>query len=178
MRRLSQLLVLALSSSSILLYQFLQPAIGGRGQFLKHPAIHGVSTVLPWRGSSGIRLRWTQKDRRFLRAWGNKMLIDLRQESRFRRLEPIENKKGQKKNLRWDSRKEIPNEPEEDKIYLKSLVLVRHLKIPACKVDELGFGYEQKLQWFEGGKNGCWTNSTWGRWAFMVNSRIKSSFIL
>jgi hypothetical protein len=31
MRRLSQLLVLALSSSSILLYQFLQPAIGGRG---------------------------------------------------------------------------------------------------------------------------------------------------
>jgi hypothetical protein len=35
MRRLSQLLVLVLSSSSILLYQFLQPAIGGRGQFLK-----------------------------------------------------------------------------------------------------------------------------------------------
>jgi hypothetical protein len=35
MRRLSQLLVLGLSSSSILLYQFLQPAIGGRGQFLK-----------------------------------------------------------------------------------------------------------------------------------------------
>jgi hypothetical protein len=35
MRRLSQLLVLALSSSSILLYQFLQPAFGGRGQSLK-----------------------------------------------------------------------------------------------------------------------------------------------
>jgi hypothetical protein len=35
MRRLSQLFVLGLSSSSILLYQFLQPAIGGRGQFLK-----------------------------------------------------------------------------------------------------------------------------------------------
>jgi hypothetical protein len=35
MWRLSQLLNLALSSSSILLYQFLQPAIGGRGQFLK-----------------------------------------------------------------------------------------------------------------------------------------------
>jgi hypothetical protein len=31
MWRLSQLLVLTLSSSSILLYQFLQPAIGGRG---------------------------------------------------------------------------------------------------------------------------------------------------
>jgi hypothetical protein len=35
MQRLSQLLVFGLSSSSILLYQFLQPAIGGRGQFLK-----------------------------------------------------------------------------------------------------------------------------------------------
>jgi hypothetical protein len=35
MRRLSQLLVLTLSLSSILLYQFLQLAIGGRGQFLK-----------------------------------------------------------------------------------------------------------------------------------------------
>jgi hypothetical protein len=34
-RRLSQLLVLALSSSSILLYQFLQPTIGGRDQSLK-----------------------------------------------------------------------------------------------------------------------------------------------
>jgi hypothetical protein len=35
MRRLSQLIVLTLSSSSILLYQFLQLAIGGRGLFLK-----------------------------------------------------------------------------------------------------------------------------------------------
>jgi hypothetical protein len=35
MRRVSQLLVFALLSASILLYQFLQPAIGGRGQFLK-----------------------------------------------------------------------------------------------------------------------------------------------
>jgi hypothetical protein len=35
MRRVSQLLVLGLSSSSILLYQFLQPAIGGKGRFLK-----------------------------------------------------------------------------------------------------------------------------------------------
>jgi hypothetical protein len=35
MRRLSELLVLALLSASIRLYQFLQPAIGGKGQFLK-----------------------------------------------------------------------------------------------------------------------------------------------
>jgi hypothetical protein len=34
-RRLSQFFVLGLSSSSTLLYQFRQPAIGGRGQFLK-----------------------------------------------------------------------------------------------------------------------------------------------
>jgi hypothetical protein len=38
-RRVSQLLVFALLSASILLYQFLQPAIGGRGQFLK-PSCH------------------------------------------------------------------------------------------------------------------------------------------
>jgi hypothetical protein len=35
MRRVSQLLVFALLSASILLYKFLQPAIGGKGQFLK-----------------------------------------------------------------------------------------------------------------------------------------------
>jgi hypothetical protein len=46
------------------------------------------------------------------------MLIDPRQESRFRWLKPVKNKKGQKKNLRWDSRKVIPNELEENKIYL------------------------------------------------------------
>jgi hypothetical protein len=31
MRRLSQILVLALLSASTLIYQFLQPAIGGKG---------------------------------------------------------------------------------------------------------------------------------------------------
>jgi hypothetical protein len=35
MRRLSQFLVLALLSASTLLYQFLQHAMGGKGQFLK-----------------------------------------------------------------------------------------------------------------------------------------------
>jgi hypothetical protein len=59
------------------------------------------------------------------------MLIGPRQESRFQQLEPIKNKGGQKEILRWDSRKVIPNELEEDKIYLKSLVLVRHLRIEA-----------------------------------------------
>jgi hypothetical protein len=57
--------------------------------------------------------------------------------------------------LRWDSRKVILNELEEDKIYLKSLVLVSHLRIEAQKVDELGFESGRRLQRFEGGKNGC-----------------------
>jgi hypothetical protein len=143
--------------------------LGAGASSWKHPAIHGVSTVRHWMGSSGIRLQWTQKDRGFLRVRANKTVINPRQESRFRQLEPIKNKKGQKKNLRWDSRKEIPNELEGDKVYLKSLVLVRHLNFGAWKVDELGFGSERKLQQFERGKNGCWTDSAWGRWAFMVN---------
>jgi hypothetical protein len=85
-------------------------------------------------------------------------------------------REGKKKYLRWDSRKVIPNELEENKIYLKSLVLVRHLRIEAWKVDELGFGSGRRLQLFERGKNGCWTDSAWRRWGFMVNSRIKSPF--
>jgi hypothetical protein len=59
------------------------------------------------------------------------MLIDPRRESRFRQLEPNKNKRGQKEILRWDSRKVISNELEENKIYLKSCVLVRHLRIEA-----------------------------------------------
>jgi hypothetical protein len=143
----------------------------------KCPATRGASSVMSWRESSGIWLQWTQKDRKSLRAQGNKMLIDPRQESRFRQLEPNKNKRGWKENLRWDSRKVIPNELEDNKIYLKSLVLVRHLKVEAWKVDELGFGSGRRLQRFEGGKNECWTDSAWTRWVFMVNYRIKLPFI-
>jgi hypothetical protein len=103
------------------------------------------------------------------------LILDRNQDFGGRSL--FKNKKGQKKNLRWNSRKVIPNEPEEGKIYLKSLVLVHHLKVEAWKIDELGFGSRRKLQRFEGGKNGCWTDSAWERWAFMVNSGLKSSFI-
>jgi hypothetical protein len=80
------------------------------------------------------------------------------------------------KNLRWDSRKVIPNELEGNKIYLESLVLVHYLRIEAWKVDELGFGSGRRLQQLEGGKNECWANLAWGRWVFMVNSRIKSLY--
>jgi hypothetical protein len=86
-------------------------------------------------------------------------------------------KVGERKNLRWHSRKAIPNVLEENKIYLESLVLVRHLSIEAWKIDELGFGSRRRLQRFKGGKNGCSTDLAWGHWVFMVNSGIKSPFI-
>jgi hypothetical protein len=57
------------------------------------------------------------------------MVIGPRRESRFRRLEPIKNKKGQEEKSEMKFEKVIPNGPYEDEIYLKSLVLVRHLKI-------------------------------------------------
>jgi hypothetical protein len=59
------------------------------------------------------------------------MLLVPRQESRFRRLEPIKNEEGKRKNLRWNSREVIPNVLGENKIYLESLILVHHLKIEA-----------------------------------------------
>jgi hypothetical protein len=63
------------------------------------PTTRGASSVMSWRESSGIRLQWTQKDRKSLRARGNKMLIDPRRESRFRQLEPIKNKRGHKEKF-------------------------------------------------------------------------------
>jgi hypothetical protein len=74
--------------------------LGAEASSWKSLATHGVSIVMSWRGFSGIRLQWTQKGWRFLRAWGNKTLIDPWLESRFRQLEPITNKRGQKKKLR------------------------------------------------------------------------------
>jgi hypothetical protein len=61
------------------------------------------------------------------------MLLVPRRESRFRQLEPIKNKGGERKNSRWDSREVIPNVLEKNRIYLESLVLVLHLKIEAWK---------------------------------------------
>jgi hypothetical protein len=66
---------------------------------------------------------------------------------------------------------------EENKIYLESLVLVRHLRIEAWRIDEIGFGSRWSLQRFKGGKNGHWTDLAWGRWVFVVNFGIKSPFI-
>jgi hypothetical protein len=69
--------------------------LGAGASSWKHLAILGVSTKLPWKGSSEIQLQWTQKGRWFPRTRGNKMEIGPRRESRFRQLEPIKNKKGQ-----------------------------------------------------------------------------------
>jgi hypothetical protein len=48
-------------------------------------------------------------------------MIDPPQESRFRRLESIKNKRGQKKNLRSDSRKVIPNDLEEERMSVERI---------------------------------------------------------
>jgi hypothetical protein len=98
-RRLSQFFCLG---AVIIKYPLIpiSPAYNwGRGQSWKCPATRGVLIVMSWRESSRIRLQWTQKYRKFLRARGNKMLIDPRQESRFRQLEPIKNKRGQKEKF-------------------------------------------------------------------------------
>jgi hypothetical protein len=60
--------------------------LGAEASSWKHLATH-------------VRLRWTQKGRRFPRARGNKMVIGPRKESKFRRLEPIKNKRGHKERL-------------------------------------------------------------------------------
>jgi hypothetical protein len=73
--------------------------LGAEASSWKCPATREASSVMSWRESSVIRMQWTQKDRKFLRARGNKMLIDPRRESRFRRLEPIKNKTGQKEKF-------------------------------------------------------------------------------
>jgi hypothetical protein len=58
------------------------------------------------------------------------MVIGPRRESSFGRLEPIKNKRGQEGKFEMKfEKKVIPNGPEEDEIYLKSLILARHLKI-------------------------------------------------
>jgi hypothetical protein len=73
--------------------------LGTEANSRKCPATRGASSVMSWRESSRIRLQWTRKDRKSLRARGNKMLTDPRRESRFWQLEPIKNKRGQKEKF-------------------------------------------------------------------------------
>jgi hypothetical protein len=83
------------------------------------------------------------------------MLLGLRRGSRFRQPGPIKNKGGRAIKSELDSKDIIPNASKKDEIYLKSLVLIRHLKIGAWEIEELGFGSERVLQRLEGEKNGC-----------------------
>jgi hypothetical protein len=54
-----------------------------------------------------------------------------------------------------NSKNVIPNAFKKDDICLESLVLIRHLKIGAWEIEELGFGSGRVLQRFEGENNGC-----------------------
>jgi hypothetical protein len=89
MRRLSQFLVLALLSASTLLYQFLQPAMGGKGQFLKASCHRGGLDRAALKGFFWIRLQWTRGDRKFPQVRGNMMLSWPRCESKARWKAPI-----------------------------------------------------------------------------------------
>jgi hypothetical protein len=110
MRRLSQLLLLALSSSSILLYQFSNLQLGAGASPWRYLAIHGVLTKLLWKGSSEIQLQWTREGQRFPRAQGSRMVIGPRWRSKSRRLESIKNKRSQKKKSKMEFEKVMPNE--------------------------------------------------------------------
>jgi hypothetical protein len=57
------------------------------------------------------------------------MVIGPRRESRFRQLEPIKNKKGQEEKSEMKFEKSNTKWALGGLYYLKSLVLVRHLKI-------------------------------------------------
>jgi hypothetical protein len=65
MRRLSPLLVLALFSASILLYQFLQLAIGGKGQFFKASCHRG--------GLDKAALKEILWDSAAMNSWGSEV---------------------------------------------------------------------------------------------------------
>jgi hypothetical protein len=155
------LLVLALLSASILLYQFLQPAIGGKGQFLK-ASCHREGPGKPlWRGFSWIRLQWIHGDQKFPRDWGNRMLSWIRCESKARWKAPIKRKRKEKSevgvgenNAEWTLRGwNLPEQLDFDS----------PLKISAWGKDDLGFGSERRPRWIARRKNRCWTDLTWRR---------------
>jgi hypothetical protein len=60
---------------------------------------------------------------------GSKMLLGPQWESRSQRLEPIKNKRGWKERFKMG----FPNVLEKNKIYLESLVLIRHLRVEAWR---------------------------------------------
>jgi hypothetical protein len=61
------------------------------------------------------------------------MLLGLKQESKFWQLEPIKYGRGWKGKFKIGFERGITNVLEKDKIYLESLVLIRHLRIEAWR---------------------------------------------
>jgi hypothetical protein len=162
MRRLSQLLVLVLLSASILLYQFLQPALEAKASSGKHIAT-GEALIKPlWKGFFGIRLQWTRGDRKFPQVRGNKMSSWSQYESKARWKAPIKKRRREKYevkikrgNAEWNLRGW--NLPEQ--LYFDS-----PLKIRALGKDDLGFGSGRRLRWIARRENRCGTDLTWRRW--------------
>jgi hypothetical protein len=154
MRRLSQLLVLVLLSATILLYQFLQPAIGGEGQFLKASCHRG--------GSDKAALKGILWDRKFPQVRGNKMSNWSQYESKSRWKAPIKKWRREKSevqiekgNAEWNLRGwNLP----------KQLDLDPPLKIWAWGKDDLGFGSGRRLRRTARRENRCWTDLTRRRW--------------
>jgi hypothetical protein len=124
MRRLSQVLVLELLSASTLLYQFLQPAIGGKGQFLKvschsegldRAALKGIlwdSAAINSRGSeipTGPRKYDVELASVRIRSSVESSCLEKAEEKFEVKIEKI-----------------MPNEAYRDEIYLGSLILARH----------------------------------------------------
>jgi hypothetical protein len=124
MRRLSQVLVLELLSASTLLYQFLQPAIGGKGQFLKvschsegldRAALKGIlwdSAAINSRGSeipTGPRKYDVELASVRIRSSVESSCLEKAEEKFEVKIEKI-----------------MPNEAYGDEIYLGSLILARH----------------------------------------------------
>jgi hypothetical protein len=83
------------------------------------------------------------------------MLLGHQRGSKFQQLGPIKNKGGRTIKSKLNSKNVIPNAFKKDEICLESLVLIRHLKIGAWEIEELGFGSGRVLQRFEGENNGC-----------------------
>jgi hypothetical protein len=134
MRRLSQLLVLALLSASSSYTNFSNRKLGAKASSWKHLATREALIKPLWKGFSWIRLQWTRGDQKFPQVQGNIMLSWPRCESKARWKVPIKRRQEKKSEI-W-----------------------------AWGKDDLGFGSGRRLRWIAGRENRCWTDLIWRRW--------------
>jgi hypothetical protein len=162
MRRLSQLLVLALLSASILLYQFLQPAIGGKGQFLKASCHRGGPYKAALKGilldSAAMKSRGSE-----VPTVPRKYNVELTSVWIKSSVESFYHRKTEgeiwgrswKNNAEWTLRGwSLPERLDFD----------LPLKIWAWGKDDLGFGSGRRPRRVARRKNRCWTDLTWRCW--------------